>query len=310
MRLRDFIYVAEIAKYKSFSKASNSLFISQPALSKAIKRLEEELGVQIFIRDNVSVSLTSVGEVFLEDAHKILRITNQITKKMSDLSETKKRTLRVGSSQFYIKYYLPYLMPEFNRLFPNINVEIVEGVSTINEKKLLGHEIDIAIVPLPITMPKIIYETIYEETLQFAFCKTNSKNLNLYNNALKDGYFDLSKFRDSPFILLKNGFKMRYLAASICEEFGFSPNVILETENSDTINSLISNNYGVSFLPSFITKYDNVKYIDFKSINSKRKIVAAYDISNSNDKTIQSFVKCLREVLSNQPFQELIGETL
>lgn len=299
MRLTDFIYVTEIAKHKSFSKASNSLFISQPALSKAIKKLEEELGIPIFIRDNVSVSLTEAGEIFLEDAKKILNISNQITIKMNTLAETKKKNLRIGSSQFYIKYYLPNLMPEFNRLFPNINIEIMEGVSTINEKKILEHEIDIAIVPLPITMPKIKYETIYEETIQFAFCKTNSKNLALYTNAISEGCFDLSYFRDSPFILLKNGFKMRYLAESICKEFGFSPKVILETENSDTVNSLIRNDYGVSFLPSFITKYDNVKYLDFISQNSKRKIVAAYNSSNSKDKTIQSFVKCLREVLCN-----------
>lgn len=299
MRFRDFVYVVEIAKHKSFSKASSTLFISQPALSKAIKRLEEELGVAIFIRDNVSVSLTKAGEIFLEDAQKILTISNQIAKKMNELAETKKKNLRIGSSQFYIKYYLPNFMPEFNRLFPNINIEIMEGVSTINEKKILDHEIDVAIVPLPIAIPKIKYEVIYEETIQFAFCKANSKNLIMYNDATKNGYFDLSYFKDSPFVLLKNGFKMRHVAEAICQEFGFSPNVILETENSDTVNSLINNDYGVSFVPSFITKYDNVNYLNFESKNSKRKIVAAYDSSNSNDKTIHDFVKCLREVLKN-----------
>jgi LysR family hydrogen peroxide-inducible transcriptional activator len=298
MRLRDFIYANEIAKHKSFSKASAALFISQPALSKAITKLEKELGVEIFTRDNVSVALTDAGRIFLEDAKKILDITAQITKKMAELADAKNTTLRIASSQFYIKYFLPKVMPEFNKIYPNINIEISEGVSSITEKNLLEKQIDLAIIPLPITSTKLSFDVIYKETLQFAFCNTNQRNLDLYYEATKEGSFDLSLFKNEPFILLKKGFKMRNLAETICKEYGFIPRVILETENSDTVNSLISNNYGVSFLPSFITKYDNVKYVDYKSLNSTRLIVAAYNNANSYNKSINLFIKCIKDVLA------------
>lgn len=297
MRLKDFFYVSEVAKHKSFSKASKALFISQPALSKAVKRLENELGIDLFIRDNVSVSLTDAGIAFLIEAERIIEIVNRIDKRMSKLVENKKHTLRIGSSQFYIKYFLPNLMPELISLHPEISIEVTENVSYINEKNLVEDKLDLAIVPLPVISPSLKCETIFEETFQFSFCTSNTRHLELYNKARDVNSFDLSAFKDEPFILLKKGFKMRNLAETICGEYGFSPTVILETENFDTVNSLISNNYGVSFLPSFIRKYENVKYVDFNSSNSKRKIVAAYKTIYSSDKSICNFVKCLKKVL-------------
>lgn len=297
MRLEDFKYVAEIAKYGSFSKASKSLFISQPALSKAVLKLEHELGVELFKRDKNSVHLTSTGELFLTDANRILEITNNLAQKMNALSLTKESTLRIGSSQFYIKYFFPHIIPYFNKRYPNISIKITEGVSSLTEKYLLDGDLDLAIVPLPVSSQKLDYISIYEETLQFAYCSSNIAQNQLYREASSKSCFDLSHFQDEPFILLKHGFKMRKLSESIFESYGFQPNVVFETENYDTINSLISNNYGVSILPSFITKYDNVSYVKLDCESSRRHIVATYLKSSAGNKIINEFIKCLQTVL-------------
>lgn len=216
---------------------------------------------------------------------------------MNALSLTKESTLRIGSSQFYIKYFFPHIIPYFNKRYPNINIKITEGVSSLTEKYLLDNDLDLAIVPLPVNSPKLDYTSIYEETLQFAYCSTNEAQNQLYLQATEKGRFDLSFFQDEPFILLKHGFKMRKLSESIFESYGFQPKVVFETENYDTINSLISNNYGVSILPSFITKYDNVSYVKLDCERSNRHIVATYLKSSAGNKIINEFIKCLQTVL-------------
>ncbi|SCZ81807.1 LysR family transcriptional regulator [Acidaminobacter hydrogenoformans] len=297
MRLEDFKYVSEIAKHGSFSKASKTLFVSQPALSKAVIKLENELGIELFKRDKTSVILTAAGELFLNEGNKVIEITNNLIQEMNALSLTNESTLRIGSSQFYIKYFFPHIIPYFNKKYPNINIKITEGVSSLTEQYLLDADLDLAIVPLPLSSPKLDYTTIYEETFQLAYCSSNEDQDHLYRQATTNGCFDLSYFQDEPFILLKHGFKMRKLSESIFESYGFQPKVVFETENYDTINSLISNNYGVSILPSFITKYDNVSYVKLDCESSRRHIVATYLKSSAGNKIINEFIKCLQTVL-------------
>lgn len=297
MRLDDFKYVSEVAKHHSFSKAAKTLFISQPALSKAVMKLENELGIELFKRDHTSVNLTPAGAAFLIQANQILEMTNDLEQKMNEFAAAKVITLRIGSSQFYIKYFFPHIIPYFNKLFPNINIKITEGVSDLTENFLLNGDLDLAIIPLPVKSPKIEHTVVYEESFQFAFCSSNEEQHHLYKMASQESYFDLSYFKNEPFILLKHGFKMRNLSESICEGFGFQPKVVFETENYDTINSLISNNYGVSFFPSFITKFENVNYVPLDCEGSRREIVAAYSKANMNNKAIKDFIHCLKTVL-------------
>lgn len=299
MRLEDFRYISEIMKRGSFSKAAKSLYISQPALSKAVLKLEKELGVTLLERDKNSLKLTSAGELFLTEAHKVLEITDHLVQQMYALSPVKSVTLRVGASQFYIKYFFPRVIPFFNQRFPNIQIKITEEVSNLTEKYLLDGDLDLSIVPLPVHSPKLSYAGVYEETFQFAFSSLREDYQLLYREAASQGHFDLSYFKREPFILLKQGFKMRTVSESIFDCYGFQPDVALETENYDTINSLISHQYGVSILPSFITKYDNVSYVPLDCEFASRQIVAAYAKSNSDNKFIQAFIRCLQEVLKD-----------
>lgn len=301
MRLKDMIYVREVAKYNNFSKASKTLYVSQPALSKAIMQLEKELGVTLFSRSSTSVSLTEAGQIFLEKAESILELTKELESTMHTLSKPESSILRIGFSQFYNKYFTPHLIPEFKKLYPNITIEIAEGVSSANEKKLLDNEIDLAIMPLPISSSTLKYELVYNEKIQFAYCSNNRKLHGIYKEAVRGEHFDLSLFKDIPFVLLKEGFKMRLLSEAICKEFGFAPNTILSTENFDTVNSLVDQDLGVSFLPSFVEKRDNVNYIDLESIISKRLIVAAYNPSHPNLTVVKNFINCIRETLNKHP---------
>jgi len=145
MQLRDIEYVLSIAEAGSFSKAAKLLYISQPALSKSILRLEDELGVKLFIRHNNKTSLTRAGELFVEDAQKVLMLSAQIKKKMEDIQQNHDGRITFGISQYNGQIYFSKILLEFKRLYSNIKINVVEDFSANLERGLLTGDLDFAL---------------------------------------------------------------------------------------------------------------------------------------------------------------------
>lgn len=295
MNIQQFKYVVTIAQTKSFSKAAEILYISQPALSQYIKRLENEIGVDLFTRDKTNVNITEAGETFVEEAIKILELYENLLNKMITYSNIYSDTLTIGVSQFYGKYYIPKILPKINNKFPNMSIRINESESKILEEYILNNKIDLALIPLPIQSPNIKYDLISNEKILFAINSENQKLKSMNVNNLNTE-IDFSIFKDEPFALLKKGLKLRDLAESICSEYGFKPNVVFEAENLDTLNSIVSNNIAVSFLPEIINRYDNIKYLEFKSKFSKRPIVIAYKRDKHGHSLMSSIINIALEL--------------
>ena len=113
MQLRDIQYVVTIADMQSFSKAAEALYISQPALSQCIKRLEADLGVALFARKRKHVLLTRAGELFLQDARQILQLSSHITSQMENLHVLKQGKLHIGMTPLFGRFILRSLTTPF-----------------------------------------------------------------------------------------------------------------------------------------------------------------------------------------------------
>ena len=124
-------YICAISEAKTISQAAKNLFISQPALSQFLSKLERELGTPIFDRSGNMMTLTSAGEILVRDGSKLLLSRNEMLHRVAELSDERAETLRFGVSPFYSKYYLPLLFPYYREHHPNIRLDIVE-------KKLFG----------------------------------------------------------------------------------------------------------------------------------------------------------------------------
>ncbi len=287
------LYVIKVAKYKNFSKAAESIFLSQPALSQSINRLEQKLGVVLFNRNKNSVDLTEAGQIFIEKAEQIIKLMDDLENSMKNYTNKDLNKISIGVSQFYGKYFLPNVIKTLNKRYPHTYINILESESKILEEYLVKGEIDLVIVPLPIKSNEIHYERLYDEEIILA---VNSKN-NILTSSVSNGLVDLSYYKNSDFVLLNKGFKLRNLAEQIClKEHLFKPNVVFESENLDILNSLVSNNIGVSFLPSNITKLKNVEYLQFKSKHNHRQIVLATTKHNMKKFKIESLANEIKNV--------------
>ena len=125
MRISDIRNIIVISEIKNFNKASAYLHISQPALSQSVKRLEESLGSQLFIRNKKTVSLSAAGEEFIKEGSKILQIYDRMIMNIGHNQE-KNEPIRIAASSVYARRYFPEIFKTFRSLHPEVELKMVE----------------------------------------------------------------------------------------------------------------------------------------------------------------------------------------
>jgi len=141
-------YVYEVYKTGSFSKAARNLYLTQPALSIAIKKEEQELGQPLFDRSTSRVTLTEAGKAYIESAETIRSLESGMRLYCSDLSGLRTGSVRVGASNFFLSQIVLPVIAEFSEAYPGIELEICEAPSLELREKLLKEELDLIIDPV------------------------------------------------------------------------------------------------------------------------------------------------------------------
>ena len=209
-------YVYAVYKEKSFSKAAEKLFISQPSLSANVKREEQCVGYPIFDRSTKPLGLTEPGKKYIETVEKILSMQNEFSEYIDDLGDLKTGKLVLGGSSLYSSWVLPPLMGQFAKKYPQVQLELIEE-TTVNLRKMLQNgEIDFLLDNCELE-DEIFERQLYrKEYLVLAVPKHFKINDGLEEfqisvEAIRELSFlgelvpsvDLSLFAREPFILLK-----------------------------------------------------------------------------------------------------------
>ncbi|TBL71385.1 LysR family transcriptional regulator [Paenibacillus thalictri] len=304
MQLRDIHYAVTVAHELSFSKAAQKLFISQPALSQCIRKLEQELETPLFIRENNAVRLTSAGELFVKDGSEIIRMSARLKQGIAHIANTREEKLRIGISPFYSKHYLPRIIPAFNRLYPSVSLDISEMHSAILEQLIMEDKVDFCMIPLPLDHKDIDYQPIYQEQILFAM----PKNHVLYGRltpALSSGmpFIDLKLVKHEPFVFLKPEQKFTSMGMRLCHEAGFTPNIIFETMNWDTVDALVANGMGMGFVPEILvgtsSQSEKPAYCRIMAENTTRSYVVAYKKGRELSAAANNFIYVAKNSFHN-----------
>ena len=244
-------YVIAVSEEGSFSRAAQRLFVSQPALSQSIRKAETEMGAALFMRDTHTVRLTPAGELLVREGRELLRQRDELKSRISGLSDERKETIRFGISPFYSKYYLPVVLPYFSQHFPAVKLEIKEEISVELEQMVIDEKLDFCFVPLKPQNPRLSYEVIYMEEILLAVPPGHPvKTYATPSPTLP--YIDLRHLENEPFIALKPVQKFNSMSVSLCGQAGFKPQIVYETLNWDTVNTLVADGIGVGFVPDIL----------------------------------------------------------
>ncbi len=253
MDIKDIRYFVAIAQERSMSKASQTLFISQPMLSQTVKKLENEFGAQLFIRKGNTLTLTLAGDHLLKSGIQLLAEHEAILSDMRNLSVSKEETVRFGISSFYSRQYIPELFLYYKNNFPNVHLKPVENSSPQLEKMVLNGELDLCFVPSTPENDGLSYRTIDIEEFLLAIPRDHPANKYALPSTGRP-YMEFTHVMDSPFILHHQGSKSWVMCERLFNHFGFTPKVIFETVNRETMYSLTSLGIGVCILPEMMTR--------------------------------------------------------
>ncbi|TCZ81156.1 LysR family transcriptional regulator [Paenibacillus albiflavus] len=297
MELRQLLYAVQIAKEHNFSRAAEKLHIAQPSLSQQLSKLEKEIGVLLFHRNTNSVELTHAGQLFIDKAQQILGMVDGLRQEMEDISQMKKGKLIVGSMPITGATILPLVLPVFQKRFPQIDITLIEETSANLEGLTASGETDISLLMLPLQQEKLVYQTIYEEEIVLTVPPEHPLALR------KSTMIDVSELAAEPFIALKRGQGLRKMTHELCNEAGFTPNVVFESSNMETVLSLVAAGMGIAFVPSMISQrtYSDISPVNLHlAMRPTRKLVIAYRRERYLSKAAEAFINTISEVMQSR----------
>ena len=254
----DYIY----AVYKA-----EKLYISQPCLSAAIKKTEEEIGAPLFERRYSSVRPTKVGYEYIAAAEKIMGIEQDFAAMLGDMGRVEWGEVSIGGSNYVASYILPNIVGEFGRIYPKINVDIIETGSLELTKMLDGEEIDLIIDSFDSRDLNREYYPLLKEKILLAVpsaspCNTELEKFRITPDEIFEGRVDTERlpfvsiehFREEQFILLKHGNSMYRHAGDAFAGCGFSPKVSFRLDQLMTAYRLAAAGNGVCFVSDTMFK--------------------------------------------------------
>lgn len=244
-------YFVAVAEELNISKAARKLFISQQSLSNHINRLEKELNIFLFER-NPRLSLTYAGVCLLRISHQILALEKQVHIQIDDIINEQAGSLSIGLTRVRARTILPQILPLYSKRYPHIEVHTTITDNAVLQEKLLSGELDLVIC----NNPPFTAETEHIPLFEDKFCVIVPRQIMMakypdtYETAIRsyqNGHpFSAKFFTDTP-VLMSTGTHVRSTTDRFLQKLGVSPEIIMETNDIETLFSLSECGMGVTF---------------------------------------------------------------
>ncbi|WP_135557694.1 LysR family transcriptional regulator [Paenibacillus cymbidii] len=244
MDIRQLRYFTAIAEQGSFSKASQTLHVSQPTLSKMVKQTEDELGVVLFDRSTRHIRLTDAGEALMVHASSIVKSVEQLQATLSDVVQSKRGSFSLGLPPVIGSSFFPDLIARFHRQFPGITIRLSEDGSKHIEQAIAEGALDVGVVVLPVDPGVFDHVPLVERALQL-IVGSDHPLAGRQQAALRE-------LEREPFILFRKGFALYDRVRDACIREGFEPHIAYESAQWDFISEMVAAGHGVSLLPETV----------------------------------------------------------
>jgi LysR family hydrogen peroxide-inducible transcriptional activator len=239
-------YFCAVARAGSFTKAATQEGVTQPSLSQQIMRLERALGSKLFDRLGRGVKLTECGRALLPQAEEILRRINTARSSMDTLRFGVAGRLAVGCIPTITPYFLAPNLGEFARLYPEVELRLIEDITPNLIGLLQSGEIDVAVVSPPVKNPDIVCSDLFREPIVVAVGKGH--------RLARAESASLPDLREERLLLLKEGHCFRDNALTLCNRGGLHFVSIFETNQFSSILPLVAAGFGISLVPQMAAR--------------------------------------------------------
>lgn len=294
MTLIELKFVMAVAQERNFRRAAEKCFVTQPALSLGIKKLEDELKVMIFERSRSDVTPTEIGAQIIEQASRVLEEAARI-KQLAELGKNQlKGALKLGMIHSVGPYLLPEIIPILRKTAPDMPLEVEENLTANLETQLRNGVIDVAIVALPFDVPGLQYKALYDEEFDVV--------VPIHHHWAHRKQINPEELSDEKVLLLNSGHCFSNQVTQACPELSRKGEV-LQGNSLETIRNMVASNLGITVLPCSATaqRYNNplIKVIPFASPAPTRRIAIAWRKSFVRLETVEKIVDAITAIRSD-----------
>lgn len=296
MNLRDLKYLVALADHCHFGKAAEASFVSQPTLSTQIKKLEEELGVQLFERAPRKVMLTPVGRDVVARARGIVTEVDTMRDVARRSQDPESGTLRLGAFPTLAPYFLPHAVPALQGRFPRLELLLIEEKSDVLMAQLREGRIDAALLALPLHDDQLHAEPLFDEPFVLA---TRDGGVFAKRRDIALGELD-----DQTLLLLEDGHCLRDQALDVCRLSGAHEKTGFRATSLETLRQMVAAGAGITLLPMLatrppVTQPEHLRLVPFRGEPPRRSIALVWRKSSAMAALLGDIAQTLRTLSSS-----------
>lgn len=292
MEIEQLRQVIAVAATTNFTRAAEGLGLSQPALSRSIAKLEEELGQPLFERQTRQLALTRAGSLLVERARRILAMVDDTRAEITDNGKTGQ--VRIGAIPTIAPYFLPSLLARFGREFPEASALVDEDTTDKLLKKLADGSVDVAFLARPLEARYLDVVDLFEEELFLL--------LSAGHPLVERKQVRLADIEALPFILLGEAHCLTDNIVTFCRQRSFHPMSVERTSQLATVQELVALGHGVSLVPRMARMVDSDPRRVYRSLagtRPTRTVVMAFNPYRFQSRLLEGFKKLAREHASD-----------
>lgn len=297
MELRHLKYFVVVAEELHFGRAAARLCMTQPPLSNQIQQLEEDIGVKLFNRTKRKVELTDAGKVFLQEIKKTLKQAEESVKAAQQVQKGDISTLSIGFESLSMYNMFPKIIREYRKKFPNISITLHELSSSEQVKRLQENHIDIGLLYSTSigTNDELELEPIHHMPCTICLPKGHP----LANKSR----ITINDLRDESFVFISRGVcpTLYDNFLSLCQNAGFSPQILQEVTGYQNLIGLVAAGIGITLLPMAIEQVyqSEVIYKKIYNVNFITGLAFAYKKNKPSEKVLNFMHLAINTLINN-----------
>src|SRR5512138_196061 len=285
-----------VAKHRSFTKAAETLFMTQPAVTFQIKQLEEQYNTRLFERGHGQITLTEAGQVVFEYAERILALSSELDARMKDLTGQVAGPLLIGASMTVADYLLPQVLGEFSARFPSVVPRLLVANSEAVQDQIAEHSLDVGFIEGESLLPSLVTEVCCEDELQLVCAPSHP----LAGHAA----IAPELLQQHRYVSREPGSGTREVADHYLRKAGISPDTlqpVMELGSPEALKGLVSTGYGFAIMSRATvakeTRLGELVGIPF-SPRMVRSLCVVYPKQKFHPKALASFIAFAKERLA------------
>lgn len=293
MNIRDLQYLVALSQHKHFGKAAKASFVSQPALSMQIKKLEDFLGIKLLERNNKSVWLTDAGMAITERAQLILKQMDELRDFAKYANDPYRGELKLGIIPTLAPYLLPLIISTLSIKYPNITFYLLEEQTASLIDKLKSGKLDAAFLAHPVIEQKFSGALLFEEEFMLAVPHTHSLSR---RKVIRQQDLD-----NQNVLLLEEGHCMREQTFSLCHKMNAGETQNFRGTSLETLRHMVAAGNGITLMPKLAQQAnERVSYIPFQSPKPTRSIGLYWRLTTSKQLLLQELAEQVKKILCKQ----------